>query len=287
MLMPPTRAQEPAPPRSGALVLATSPELRASGLLEVLLPAFEREAGIRVRCDPGDRDADIRLLPADPSAAPGSGTGGTTVFWTTIVLLGPRSDAKRSYGEFNYHSWATGRSPLGTPSVVITRSSASRLVDEIGHTRHPFLPVGPPGATRDCETRLWAGNPRRTSDSVECESLEETLKRASRDSAYVLSDLAAWLRLRSGLRLDLVLARDPELRIEYRVIVREATPGGSTAPEAAGRLQRWLASEACKDALKSFRIDGERAFLLADETYPATLRGRLDRSPPPEEDEGD
>ncbi|MHC4491831.1 MAG: hypothetical protein ACYTDU_09435 [Planctomycetota bacterium] len=115
--------------------------------------------------------------------------------------------------------------------------------------------------------------------------MARTLEIASEKSAYVLSDAATYLRLRRRLRLDVVLARDPELRIAYRAILPKRGTRSSRPSQAARRLYDWLVSDDCKTAVRRFRLDGERAFYLPGEEQAKTLRGRLDPSPPYSEEE--
>ena len=286
-------AEDPSPPAANSLVLATTPGLRDSGLLEVLLARFRKETKVKVTLCGASEKADLRLLPdllpaKEPKAAtvaPDPSPAGRVVLCTTFLILGPPAGAKRSYGEYNYKMWGLGRSPLGTLAAVITKSSASRLLRDIGLSGHPIVACGGRGAIQDRELKLWGAEGPRGSRVETGEPMARTLEIASEKSAYVLSDAATYLRLRRRLRLDVVLARDPELRVTYRAILpRPGTPS-SKPSQAARRLYDWLVSKDCKTVVRRFRLDGERAFYLPGEEQAKTLRGRLDPSPPATEDE--
>ena len=112
------------------------------------------------------------------------------------------------------------------------------------------------------------------------ESLERTLAIASEKSAYVLTDAAAYLRLRKRLNLDLILARDQELRVTYRAI-----PGRSELSAQSRRLHEWLGSESCRTTIQRFQLDGVRPYCVPGQELPKSIRGRLDIEPFPTDSE--
>ena len=274
-------AEEPASPR-----LATTPEVRESGLLEVLLAAFAKEAGVEATLATSPKEADVLLLPAPEPEAPEAAPSRAPLeaWWTPCLILGPAAEAKRSYGEFNYESWARGRSPLGTPGAVITGSSASRLLQEIALSGHPFVSRGDRSETHLRELKFWGSRGPSRSAYVEAkEPMPRTLAIADEKSAYVLCDAATFLRLRKKIRLAVVLARDKELRVSYRATLAESTAPLSERSKAAGRLRDWLGSDKCHALLNTFQIDGERPFYAPGEEPAPTLRGRLDADAPGED----
>ncbi|MFQ5844156.1 MAG: hypothetical protein ACE5JG_04130 [Planctomycetota bacterium] len=281
-------AEDHSPPAADSILLATGPELPDSGLLEVLLAGFREETKVEVTLCGASEQADLYLLPTEESevaaAAPDTSPEGREVLWTTFLILGP-ADAKSSYGEFNYLSWARPRSPLGTPVPFITRSSASRLLIEISLTSHPIVACAGRSGIQHRELKLWGprGPPKRRVETGE--PMARTLEIASEKSAYVLSDAVTYLRLRCRLRLDVVLARGPELRVAYRAILPKPGTRSSERLQAARRLYDWLVSDNCQAVVRRFRLDGERSFYLPGEEQAKTLRGRLDASPPETEEE--
>jgi tungstate transport system substrate-binding protein len=266
--------------------LATTPEVRESGLLDTLVAAFAKETGGRVTVVTSPKEADVLLLPAPEAAEPGAAAppAPPEAWWTPLLVVGPAAGAKRSYGELNYDSWARGRSPLGTRGAR-TGSSASRLLQEIALSAHPFVSVGDRSEAHLRELKFWGTDgPPRPERYVETrEPMAKTLAIADEKSAYTLCDAATFLRLRTKVRLAVVLARDKELRVSYCATLAE-----SAVPErakAAGRLRDWLGSDKCHAVLKTFQVDGERPFYAPGEEPAPTLRGRLDPDPPVDAEE--
>lgn len=210
-------------------------------------------------------------------------------WWTPYLILGPAAQAKTSYGELNYESWARGRSPLGTRGAI-TSSSASRLFEEIAHSGPPFFSRGDRSEAHLWELKLRgsAGPPRYEEAYIETkEPMARTLAIADEKSGYTLCDAATFLRLRRKVRLAVVLARDKELRVSYRATLAEPDAPDSERSRAARRLREWLGSDKCHALLKTFHIDGERPFYAPGEEPTPTLRGRLDAEPPPDDADED
>lgn len=281
------RAEEERSPR-----LAITPEVRESGLLDVLLAAFAKETGAKATLATSPTEADVLLLPAPEAEAPETAPSRVPVeaWWTPLLILGPPEDAKTSYGEINYALWARGRSPLGSPGRFITGSSASRLLGEMTVLGPPFISRGDRSEVHLRELTLWGseGPVRHTLGSYESyvetkEPMARTLAIADEKSAYTLCDAATFLRLRKKVRLAVVLARDKELRVSYLATLTESAERSKTA----GRLRDWLGSDKCRALLKAFQIDGERPFYAPGEEPAPTLRGRLDADAPLDTDAPD
>jgi hypothetical protein len=257
-------------------------------MLKTLLAAFAEETGVRVTVQPSAEGADLLILaPNEPGTeSAGPEREGQDVCWTSYVLLGPRAGAKHSYGEWNYLSWARERSLVAGGRGPITGSSASRLFQEMKLSAFPFVSRGDGSENHRRETRFWGPegpsrdrqrNDFKISSYTETrEPMDRTVAIADEHSAYTLCDLATFLRLRKTIRLEVVLARDDELRVSYSATLAES-PGDSPERARATRtLYDWLGSPSCRAALQTFRVDGERPFYAPGEDLAATIRGRLD-----------
>jgi ABC-type tungstate transport system permease subunit len=272
--------------------VAVDPELRGSPLLDVLLDAFARETGIRATVLPSADGADLLLAPS--SEPPSAGPEARDVCWTSYVLLGPRTGAKYSYGELNYESWARESSPV-VGRGPITGSSASRLFQEMRLAAFPFVSRGDGSENHRRETRFWGPegpcrdaqrNDFKISSYTETrQPMDHTVAIADENSAYTLCDLATYLRLRRTIRLEVVLARDSELRVSYRVTLVEPLSAPPERARAARTLRDWLGTASCRASLQAIRVDGERPFYAPGEDLAPTIRGRLDPEIPGDYDE--
>lgn len=227
------------------LILASTTSTVDSGLLDVLLPAFERtEPGIRVKVvgvGSGEAialgrrgDADVLLVhsPADEQVFMASGHGERRLPLMTndYVIAGPPED----------------------PAGAGTASGAREALRRIAMHDAPFVSRGDSSGTHRRELTLWsdAGTTPRTRTEVG-QGMGEALTIASERGAYVLSDRSTFLALSHNLRLD-VLVEDPEyLANPYSVItVRDARN-----ESAANLLADWLVSAEAADLIRSFGVE--------------------------------
>jgi len=264
-------------------------------LPDAILAAFAKETGVHTTLLPSPEGADLLLVPAKETGAQSAGPEreGRDVFWTCFVLLGPPEGARRSYGEWNYESWARGRSPLGARGPL-AESSASMLFREIRLSAFPFVSRGDASENHRQEMRLWApeGPCRgvqytfsKLSSYTETHApMDRTVSIADQNLAYALCDLATYLRLRKTIRLEVVLARDSELRVSYRASLVEPAAAPSGRAAAARKLYEWLGSASCRATLQTIRVDGERPFYAPGEDLAPAIRGRLDPETPDDYD---
>ena len=173
---------------AGTMILATTTSTRDSGLLDVLVPEFERGSDCRVKTlavgsgqalELGERgDADV-LLVHSPAAEEafmrnGHGTRRLAVMHNDFVLVGPPSD------------------PAGTAGAA----DAPAAMRRIARVRAPFASRGDDSGTHAKELALWktAGIRPRGAWYVETgQGMGETLTIASQKQAYTLSDRGTFL----------------------------------------------------------------------------------------------
>jgi tungstate transport system substrate-binding protein len=244
-----------AEPRTLTLVSTTT--TRDSGLLDHLVPRFERETGIPVRVisvgtgqalDLGRHgDADV-LLVHDRAAeeafvAAGFARERREVMVNDFVLVGPPAD------------------PAGVRGL-----GASAALARIAERRAPFVSRGDESGTHRAELRLWraaAVDPRGASGGWYRETgsgMGATLTTASELGAYTLTDRGTWLGFRRRGALTLLVSGGAGLRNEYGVLVVDAARHPHVYTEGAQRFADWITSPAGQAAIGAFRIAGEVVF---------------------------
>ena len=209
LLSAPARAQD-----REAIVLATTTGTYDSGLLDSLLPRFERESGFRVKIIAvgtgaaltmaGRGDADAILVHAPQRELDYVKSGdlieGSLVMHNDFVLVGPPGD------------------PAGVKRCRDLRC-AIRTIARAG----PFISRGDHSGTHEMELRLWrlAG---LTPDSARVraetgQGLGATLEIAGQRAAYTLTDRGTFLAHPAGRRLSIVFQGDPALLNIYHAYV--------------------------------------------------------------------
>ncbi len=200
---------------SGNLILATTTSTQDSGLLDVLVPMFEKESGYTVKTvavgtgaaiAQGSRgDADVVLVHAasleKPMIEAGDGIERALVMHNDFIIVGPPDD------------------PAGIKSVT----KANDAMAAIATKQAPFISRGDNSGTNVLELNLWkAVNITPKGQSWYSESgqgMGATLQIASQKRAYTITDRATFLAQKKNLDLEILNQGDPSLLNVYHVIV--------------------------------------------------------------------
>lgn len=216
-----------APPASKVVILATTTSTQDSGLLDELVPRFEKQTGYLVKTIAvgsgqalalGKRgEADV-LLVHSPEAekalmAEGSGTNRRIVMHNDFVVLGPAAD------------------PAG-----LRRKGAVAALQALAAGRAPFISRGDNSGTHALELKLWSAAGLKPEGQAWYQQtglgMGQTLAVASEKKAYTLSDRGTYLALRKKLALEILSEGDASLLNVYHVI--EVNPTKHPKVNAAG-----------------------------------------------------
>lgn len=250
------RGQAPAGGRE--VILATTTSFRDTGLLDSLLPSFERETGYRVRSVAvgsgqalrmGERaDADVLLVHA-PAAElefmrAGFGSRRQVVAWNYFTLVGPPGD----------------------PARISPASSAAEALHRIASSGSGFVSRGDSSGTHLRELALWAaagGRPAWPGYLETGQGMAMTLVVADERRAYAITDRATLAAFRQ--RIDLVPFRGPEPSLLNVYHVIEVAPQGRARgnPVGARAFADWVTSPAVQDRIARFGPAGETLFVAA------------------------
>jgi tungstate transport system substrate-binding protein len=257
MLLPSAGCGGPADPRP-ILTLATTTSTQDSGLLDRLVPMFERRSGIDVKVvavgsgqalQLGRRgDADV-ILAHSPRAeaqfmAEGHGESRRPVMHNDFVLVGPPSDPANVQGS-------------------TTIAGAFAAIAEHGS---PFISRGDESGTHQKESQIWADagiEPRGDWYVKAGAGMGQALRMADQMRAYTLSDRATFLAERGSLELAIVSQGDPALRNHYHVIVVSPRAHPGVHAKEAGQFAEFLLSDEAREAIATFGVDrhGEPLFV--------------------------
>ena len=255
----------PIPSATNELILATTTSTRDSGLLDVILPEFEKETGYFVKpiavgsgqaIAMGARgEADV-LLVHSPDAerkfmAAGHGVARRVVMYNDFVLLGPRSDPARIKGAASVAEAFEGIA--GTESLFISRGDDSGT-----HAREQAIwraaGIDPAGSNWYQETGQGMG---------------ATLNIANEKDGYTLADRGTFLAREASLRLEIVFEADESLRNIYHVIRVNPEAHPAVNPVAAAAFGEFLTSPKAQELIRTFGVDkyGEPLFFpMSDES---------------------
>jgi len=252
VLNAPGRAQEK------FIVVASTTSTEQSGLFGYLLPAFEKDTGIKVRVvavgtgqalDIGRRgDADVVFVhdrPAeDKFMAEKEGVKRYPVMYNDFVLVGPRADPAKITG---------GKDILG----ALRKVEAAKV---------PFVSRGDKSGTHAAELRYWKaagvdidvakGPWYRDTGS----GMGPALNTAASMRAYILADRGTWLSFRNRADLAILVEGDRRLFNQYGVMLVNPDKHASVKKVLGQVFVDWLVSPRGQAVIAGYRIDGEQLF---------------------------
>jgi len=204
-------------PEIKEVILATTTSTRDSGLLDVLVPVFEKESGYILKTiavgtgkalQMGEEgNADVLFVHAPASEKEfmdgGFGTERLLVMHNDFVIVGPTSD----------------------PAGIKGKASAQEALDEIASAEAGFVSRGDDSGTHKKELSLWeaaSGIPQGEWYIESGQGMGDTLRIASEKEAYTLTDRATYLFNRDTLDLDILVEGGPLLLNVYHVMTVNA-----------------------------------------------------------------
>lgn len=228
------------------MILATTTSTQDTGLLDTLVPDFERTSDCRVKTvavGSGEAlalgasgDADVLLVhsPAAERAymAGGHGRSRVAVMHNDFVLVGPMDD----------------------PADALQAPDAVAALKRVADARAPFASRADESGTNAKELALWASAGVEPNGAWYVETgqgMGETLTIASQKQAYTLSDRGTYLASR-GLGLRILSEGGTELVNPYHVIV---VKHAGTNTGCARQFARWLVSSTTQDVIAAFGVD--------------------------------
>jgi tungstate transport system substrate-binding protein len=238
---------------SGTMIMATTTSTKDSGLLDELVPAFERTGDCKVKTVAvgsgqalamGEKgDADV-LLVHSPDAEEtfmdeGHGASRTAVMHNDFVIVGPARD----------------------PAKIADAPDATTAFRRIAREKAPFASRADESGTNAKELKLWEEAGIEPSGSWYLETgqgMGETLTVASQKDAYTLSDRGTFLATKN---LDSKLLKEggSDLRNNYHVIVVKAADTNAACAKA---FSSWITSSPTQKEIAGFGVEeyGEPLF---------------------------
>ena len=230
------------------IILATTTSLRDTGLLDSLLPSFQR-AGWRVKvvavgsgqalelARRGDADVVVSHAPAAEQVLVDSGyfVSRRRLMHNDFVVVGPEND----------------------PANISGQRDVVGALRAIANERAPFVSRGDRSGTHIMELSLWqrvrVTPPGPGAWYAEAgQGMAATLALASERRAYALSDRATFLAWRNRLQLDLLVEGDSLLLNVYSVLVTNPRNAPRVNRSGAEAFATWLLSPQVQQRIGEF-----------------------------------
>ena len=252
----PAGASPTPPPASRTILLATTTSTQDSGLLDVLVPDFEKKTGFKVKTSAvgtgaalaiGARgDADVVLVHAPSLEADfmkaGNGERRLFVMHNDFIVVGPPSDPAKIRGR-----------------LVLDALKALAAVQAT------FISRGDNSGTDVLEKSLWkqAGiTPAKPWYVEAAVGMGQTLQIASEKNAYTITDRSTYLSQRSHLQLELLNGGDPPLLNYYHVITVSPAKFPKVNSAGANAFADYLMRPDTQQIIAAFGVDkfGQQLF---------------------------
>jgi ABC-type tungstate transport system, permease component len=247
-----------AAPKQKNIILATTTSTQDTGLLDVLIPIFEKKTGYFVKTIAvgsgqaiamGQKgEADV-LLVHSPDAekkfvADGFGVNRQLVMHNDFIIVGPAADPAKIKG---------------------TKSSAEAL-KLIANANALFISRGDNSGTHAKEKTLWKKadvTPVGQKWYQETGSgMGQTLNVAAEKKGYTLTDRGTYLSLKKNLGLDILVEGDSALLNIYHVIEVNVDKWPKVNVAGAKTFADFMVSKNTQKIIKTFGIDKFRSPLF-------------------------
>lgn len=238
-------------PKQKNIILATTTSTQDTGLLDVLIPIFEKETGYFVKTIAvgsgqamamGQKgEADV-LLVHSPDAekkfiADELGVNRRLVMHNDFVILGPALDAAKVKG----------------------KKSAAVAFKEIAGANALFVSRGDNSGTHSQEKKLWkaAGvNPEGQKWYQQTGlGMGQTLNVTAEKKGYTLADRGTYLAMKKNLTLDILVEGDAALLNIYHVMEVNVAKWPKVNAAGAKTFADFMVSKRTQDVIKSFGVD--------------------------------
>jgi tungstate transport system substrate-binding protein len=231
------------------VILSTTTSTQDSGLLNELIPLFEKQSGYRVKtvavgtgralAMAAKGDADVVLVHA-PSlenkyVAQGKLLNRRVVMYNDFIIIGPSND----------------------PAKIKSSKTAAAALKLIEQSHAPFVSRGDNSGTHNLEKSLWksAGITPKGAWYVESgQGMGATLNIANDRSAYTISDHGTYLAFRKGLTLPILVQGDRRLLNFYSVM--EVNPANGPKINTAGgkAFADFMVAPSTQSVIKNFAV---------------------------------
>jgi tungstate transport system substrate-binding protein len=228
------------------VILATTTSTQDSGLLDELIPRFERETGRTVQTvavgsgqalEMGSQGAADVLLVHSPDAEQklvdaSAISRRRPVMHNDFVLVGPPADPARVKG-----------------------MAIGEAMETIAGERAPFVSRGDDSGTHAFELKLWerAGIERAGGWYQESgQGMGATLTIAAEKDAYTISDRGTYLSNAQSGALDVLVEGDDELLNRYHVLEVDPSAGDRVNAEGGTAFADWIVSDEVQQLIGEF-----------------------------------
>ena len=244
----------------GTIILATTTSTKDSGLLDVILPEFEKESGYAVDVvsvgsgeamkmgENGEADVLLVHSPASEKEYVDGGhadaDGRMDVMYNDFVVVGPEKDPAGVKGD---DAIAAFKAIMNNQSTFVSRADDS--------------------GTHKKELSIWEKAELTPSGDWYVEAaagMGDVITMTDEKAGYTLSDRATWLNVGGDTELTILCEKDPSgvLNNQYGVICVNPEKNENINHDGAKAFQEWIVSEATQTLIGDYGVEEYRQALF-------------------------
>ncbi len=244
--------------KTADVILATTTSTQDSGLLDVLIPEFEKQSGYKIKTvavgsgaalamgEKGEADVLLVHAPADEKKLVDSGVGINyqLVMHNDFIIIGPKDD----------------------PAKISGLKTASEAMKKIAESGSLFISRGDNSGTHKKELELWdsAGITPKTGAAYQetGQGMGQTLSVAEQKSGYTLTDRATYLAQKKNLSLVILVEGEKSLLNIYHVMQVNPEKFTKINAEGAKAFVEFMVSPDTQKMISTFGVDeyGQQLF---------------------------
>lgn len=239
------------------LVLATTTSTKSSGLLDRLIPAFEKESGYHVK-----------LIIVGTGKALRMGRQGKV-----DVLLVHSPEAENKFIEDSHG--VLRKSVMKNDFIVVGPAADPAQVNELQDVKQAFMQIknsnslfisrADDSGTHKKEMIIWHDCEMEPYGDWYYElgaGMGKTILVADKEQAYTLVDRSSWLALRKSTELVLHVEGDPVLDNPYSVIAVNPQRFRKVNYLVAKKFIEWITGKQGQKIINDLTVDGEKLFTV-------------------------
>lgn len=253
------QSSAPAAVENKNLILATTTSTQDSGLLDKLIPEFEKQTGYKVKTvavgtgaalamgEKGEADVLLVHAPTDEKKLVNSGVGINykLVAHNDFIIVGPEND----------------------PAKIKGTKTAAEALKKIASSGSLFISRGDNSGTNKAELNLWkaAGiTPKKGTASYQetGQGMGQTLNIAQQKAGYTLTDRATYLAQKQNLKLVIMVEGEKNLLNIYHVMQVNPDKFSKVNAKGAKSFVDFMVSPSTQKLIDNFGVEkyGQQLF---------------------------
>jgi tungstate transport system substrate-binding protein len=238
---------EPAAPAQPEVIFATTTSVQDTGLLDALVPLFEKSSGYRVKA--------IAVGTGQALAMAARGEADVVLAHAPDTEKKYIADGTLTNRRLMMHNWFLLAGPPADPVKIKGSAKATDALKKIAEAKATFVSRGDDSGTHKLEMKLWEKAELKPSGEWYLQSgqgMGKTLGIAGEKQAYVITDRSTYLSFQKTTGLTALVEGDPAFLNIYHVMEVNAEKFPKVNAAGGKAFADFLLSATAQDTLKAF-----------------------------------